>query len=396
MPNVNPEILIWAREAAGLSIEDACKKLQIRDSKTATAVEKLGGFENGDKAPSRSLLVRMSKQYRKPLLTFYLEKPPRRGDRGEDFRTLPEGFLSNENVYVDVLIRDIKARQSVLRETLIDEDEAHSLEFIGRARMQHSIFDVAASIRQSLNFDLTLFRNSQTVEDAFKHLRELAEKAGIYVLLVGNLGSYHTNINTEIFRGFVLADDIAPFIVINDQDSKAAWSFTLLHEITHLWLGQTGISGAFAENKVEKFCDDVASEILLPHKEFSEFSANELNFDALTLEISDFAQMRKISSKLVSYRLLRQGSINKTLWADLNSYYTEKWRSYRENQRARNKRQDGGPNYFLVRRHKLGNALVRFAQRMMHSGALSTTKAGLLLGVKPLKVHKLFESGQAV
>ena len=46
--------------------------------------------------------------------------------------------------------------------------------------------------------------------------------------------------------------------------------------------------------------------------------------------------------------------------------------------------------------NKLGNALVKFAERMMYSGALTTTKAGLLLGVKPLKVHKLFHSGRAI
>lgn len=393
MPNVNHEILAWARKALGLSVEAAAKKLRFKDSSKATAIEKLQALEIGDKAPSRSLLVRMAKQYRKPLLTFYLEKPPKQGDRGEDFRTLPVGFLSKENVFVDILIRDINARQSVLRETLIDEDEAHPLEFVGRASMEQGVSQVAVSIRQSLNFDLDIFRKNQPGKDAFTYLRTLAEETGIFVLLIGNLGSYHTSLNTRLFRGFVLSDDIAPFIVINDQDSKAAWSFTLLHEITHLWLGRTGVSGGFGENQVEKFCNDVASEILLPHEESFGFSPNELNFDTLTLEISDFARVRKISSKLVSYRLFREGSITKQLWTELDDYYTERWHSYREKERASNKQRGGGPNYFAVRRHKLGNALIRIAQRMTYSGALTTTKAALLLGVKPLKVHKLFESG---
>ena len=65
----------------------------------------------------------------------------------------------------------------------------------------------------------------------------------MFVLLKGDLGNYRTAIDVEVFRGFAIADDIAPFVVINDNDSKAAWSFTLLHELTHLLLGQTGISG---------------------------------------------------------------------------------------------------------------------------------------------------------
>lgn len=396
MPKINHEILVWAREAIGLSVDDAAKKLQLKDSQKATAVDKLQSFENGKKSPSRSLLVKMSKQYRKPLLTFYLQKRPRRGDRGDDYRTLPVDVSPAENAYVDVLIRDIKARQSLLKETLMDEDEGHVLEFIGSASISQGVAQVAVSVAQGLNFDLSTYRRNQTAHDAFKYLRSVAEDAGIYVILAGNLGSFHTNIDTSIFRGFVLADSIAPFVVINDLDSKAAWSFTLLHEITHLWLGQTGVSGARAESKVEKFCNDVASELLLPQEELASLSINPSNFDELTSSVSEFAHERKISSMLVSYRLLRHRKIGSKLWNELYTYYTKQWYDNREHAKSRNKKQEGGPNYFIVRRHKLGEALVQFAERMTSSGALTTTKAGLLLGVRPLKVHKLLELSHAV
>jgi len=75
--------------------------------------------------------------------------------------------------------------------------------------------------------------------------------AGIFVLLKGNLGSYHSNIAVTAFRGFALSDDIVPFIVVNDRDIESAWSFTLVHEMAHLILGQTGISGAYGEKQIE-------------------------------------------------------------------------------------------------------------------------------------------------
>lgn len=395
MPEINHEILTWARETSGLTVEDAAKKLLLKDTQAATGADKLLAFERG-KTPSRSLLVRMSKQYRKSLLTFYMENPPRKGDRGEDFRTLPEGFASKEDVYVDVLIRDIKARQSVLREILIEEDEAEVLQFIGCANLQQGVSNTANMISQTLNFNLEKFRGFKTADDAFKYLRTIAEEIGIFVLLAGNLGSHHSNIDTKIFRGFVLADDIAPFIVINDQDARSAWSFTLLHEIAHLWLGQTGVSGYFAENRLERFCNDVASEILLPTDDLNDFRPDVLDFMNLTQEISVFSQARNISSGLVSYRLLRQGSIDKKLWSDLSKFYKKQWLAFKDKQKNRNKMQDGGPNYFVVRRNKLGNALVRFAERMTYSGALTATRAGLLLGVKPLKIFKLFDTSKAV
>jgi Zn-dependent peptidase ImmA (M78 family) len=82
-------------------------------------------------------------------------------------------------------------------------------------------------------------------------------------LLAGNLGSHHSAIPVSAFRGFAIADPIAPFIVINDGDAKAAWSFTLLHELVHLWLGATGVSGGVPEMQIERFCNEVAGAFLL-------------------------------------------------------------------------------------------------------------------------------------
>ncbi|MFL9887506.1 hypothetical protein PQR66_31040 [Paraburkholderia agricolaris] len=61
----------------------------------------------------------------------------------------------------------------------------------------------------------------------------------------------------------MLTDDVASFMMVNDQDAKAAWSFTALRELTHIWQRQTGISGGFHEQRAEKFSNDVASRVLL-------------------------------------------------------------------------------------------------------------------------------------
>ena len=80
MPEVNPEILTWACETAGLTREEAVRKLGFRDARKRTAVERLGAYESGQDDPSRSVLVNMAKQYHRPLLAFYLSKPPRKGE----------------------------------------------------------------------------------------------------------------------------------------------------------------------------------------------------------------------------------------------------------------------------------------------------------------------------
>lgn len=89
MTKVNPEILQWARETIGLTLQQAIQKLNISDARGIAAIDRLIALETGEVEPSRSMLVKMAKQYRRPLLTFYMSAPPRKGDRGQDFRTLP-------------------------------------------------------------------------------------------------------------------------------------------------------------------------------------------------------------------------------------------------------------------------------------------------------------------
>ena len=394
MPKVKHVIVKWARENAKLSVEQAARKLQLTDSKAMSATEKLIAYEEGEKEPSRSLLIRMSRLYHRPLLLFYLERPPNIGDRGEDFRTLPGDFAETEDAAVDALIRDIKARQSLVRETLIDEDEEVHLDFVGQLTVDDGVTRVADAIRQAIKFDLENYRNQPNYKEAFRYLRQQAEAAGIFVLLKGNLGSYHSNIAVTAFRGFALSDDIAPFIVINDRDAEAAWSFTLLHELAHIILGQTGISGAYGEKKIEQFCNNVASEILLPNSEFNKFQILATNFEALTNSISDYAFLQKVSSSHITYRLYRRGDLDNPLWERLREFYRQKWLDQRRSTQERNAQTEGGPNYYVVKQYKLG-ALVNLVQRMADTGAITTTKAGMLLDVKPLKVHRLFEVGQS-
>ncbi len=394
MTNINHKILSWARETANLSVEKAAHKLQIKEGKATTAEEKLLAYEDGTNAPSRSMLLRMSKTYRRPILTFYLDEPPRIGDRGEDFRTLPN-YIEEEYAYVDALIRDIRARQSLAKEALIDEDEGFEVEFIGKCKVNQGIDHISQVIKEALKLNIEEYRSHQTYDDAFKYLRNRAEGAGIFVLLQGNLGSHHTNISVDAFRGFALSDNVAPFIIINDRDAKVAWSFTLLHEMVHLSLGQTGVSGDYAEKQIEKFCNDVASEILLPSTEFKDFKPTHLDFENIKEKISEYALLKKISNSHIVYRLYRAEIIDKNLWKQLSDFYHKQWRAIHDREKEKNRKSEGGPNYYVVKKYKLG-ALVTLAQRFAYSGTLSTTKAGLLLNMRPLKVYNLFEMNQPI
>ena len=392
--NVNPAILRWARETAGLELDDAAKKITLGGTKAFAPAERLEQMESGDAAPTRALLVRMAKQYRRPLLTFYLSEVPEKGDRGNDYRTLPDGYDPADDAYLDALIRGIRARQSMLRAALEDEEEAGQLPFIGSMTMNDGVQALVASIRESLPMTLDEFRAAPTADDAFKTLRTAVESIGIYVVLAGNLGSYHTAIDLRSFRGFALSDPIAPFVIMNDRDARAAWSFTLLHELTHLWLGQTGISGGYAEMAIERFCNDVAGEFLLPANELRQFALpNVENEEAVADAVTALANERNVSRSMVAYKLYRQQRIQQGQWHRLRTRFREEWLAGRKTRRERARSQEGGANYYTVRRHRVGDAPISVVRRMMRAGALTTTKAGTVLGVKAKNVQSLVELG---
>ncbi|HTU34293.1 MAG TPA: XRE family transcriptional regulator [Candidatus Acidoferrum sp.] len=389
MIHVNPDVLRWARETAGLSLDQAAQKIDLKEARGVSGERRLAQLESGASAPTRSQLARMAKQYRRPLIAFYLSAPPSAGDRGQDFRTLPAAQKTTSAPLVDALLRDIKARQEMVRAVLIDAEEATPLAFIGSARMADGVPAVVAAIRRTLGIDTPELRATANPDESFALLRARAESIGVFVLLAGNLGSHHTSLDVEVFRGFALADSIAPFIVINDLDARSAWSFTLLHELAHLWLGETGVSGLYGQSKLEQFCSDVASTFVLPDHELATLAIDQPGTGGIASAIGVFARERHLSRSMVAYRLLRSGRLDENAWQTLSVRFREEWRQSREARRARERDSEGGPNYYVVRRHRLGSALLRLVSRSMNEGLLVPTKAARILGVKPRSVEPL-------
>lgn len=382
MAGFNPEIFRWAREGAGLGVDGAAEALHIK-------AESLSNVESGEAPPSRPLLLRMAKLYRRSLLTFYLPVPPRKGDRGEDFRTVIADRAIDAEAEVDALVRDLRARHSVVRSTLEDDEDASPVGFIGSADMNVGVVALSRTIQATLGINRDEFRKQRTSELAFSMLRTRVEEAGIFVMLIGNLGSHHSAIPVEAFRGFAIADKIAPFIVINDQDAKVAWSFTLLHELVHLWLGATGVSGGGIEQRIERFCNAVAAEILLPQAEVADFKISHLDFESQISAISKQSSEWNVSRPMLAYSLLRVGNISQATWQAVDEKLREMWMAERKRAKEVSKSSESGPSYYVVRRHRLGRTMLEFASRSMHAGTLSPAKAAQVLGVKPRSVFPL-------
>lgn len=92
----------------------------------------------------------------------------------------------------------------MLTSALEDEDDLEALPFVGSCSLKDDPESVAERIRLALDLPPTPENRPSSAEEFFKFLRTGIETMGVYVLLVGDLGSHHSALSEEVFRGFAL------------------------------------------------------------------------------------------------------------------------------------------------------------------------------------------------
>ena len=398
--NINPPILAWARHTAGLPIDKAASRIGLKSNKRGSATEKLEALERGEIKPTRRQLIKIARVYRRPLSVFYRSAPPPRGECGEDFRSLPRLVSPEESALLDSLLREIRTRQAMVRSILEDDVDVRPLPFVGSMPLTLPIRDAAQVVRQTLGFPVTgdLWNKQDSPDQLFSILRARVEQIGVFVLLAGNLGSHHTNISEKIFRGFALADEFAPFIVIIDQDAISARSFTLIHELAHIFVGSIGVSDAPSTiapgtqpARVERFCNDVAGEFLFPEASIADTGKQE-SLDSASDVIREIAARRSVSEALVAYRFWRTGRIGSEVHGQLAVIYAGRWKAAKNRNRERSRELGGVPvSYYRIRKHRLGNLLTGLVSRTLRANEITHTKAARILGVKPANVELLLK-----
>ncbi len=391
--DINPEILRWARDTAGISVEQAAGKLALKDTAKASAIEKLAAMESGARGVTARFLHRAANLYRRPVSVFYLDSPPPRAERGEDFRKVVGAPLTRENALLDALLRDVRARQAMLREVLIEEGEGEVLPFVASANVRQGALAVAELIRAEIGIEVGVQVNAKSPEGVFAMLRAAIERSGVFVLLLGDLGSHQSDIGEEVFRGIALADDLAPFIVINDNDAVVARSFTLLHELAHVWIGTSGVSGpveGIPQNRIERFCNAVAGQFLLPLAAITGWTAtgDDPYQDALawTARVAD---VWNVSQAAVAYRILEEKLITQDVASEIFATLTRRRKAARASEKAARDPDEQGPGYYVLRRSRLGTGLLDVVRRAVQDDILTHTKAAKILGVRSTSVQRL-------
>ncbi len=304
---VRPDMLRWARERAGLDVGEI-----------ARGFPRYADWESGDALPTLKQLEGFADKTHISIGYFFMDTPPEESVPIPDFRTLRNQQPRRPSSDLLETIYLCQYRQEWYRDYCLSEGR-ESLSFVGSVTRRQSIEQVAASMRKTLGFDLDARSRFGTWEKALGRFITGIEDVGIMVMRSGVvLGNNKRKLKVKEFRGFALADEIAPLIFINGSDTKSAQMFTLAHELAHLWLGRSALSTAHIDGgedeQVEQWCNKVAAELLVPLDVLrDEVSPDESVNDVFTIKM---ARRFKVSTLVVLRRLLDLGVLTKHQFDD--------------------------------------------------------------------------------
>ncbi|MCB9128765.1 MAG: ImmA/IrrE family metallo-endopeptidase [Ardenticatenales bacterium] len=309
---LQPDVLRWARERAGLSQAALAKAMRVAPQRVA-AWEQSGALRWTEAEA-------LAKKSHTPYGYLFLHEPPEERLPIHDFRTVADHVIPQPSPNLLDTIYGMQRRQAWMRDFLIEEG-ARPLPFVGGATLDNTPHDVATDIRQALGLASGWASKQGSWDAAFRFLRNQVEAVEVLLFINGVVdNNTRRPLEVEEFRGFVLVDDYAPLIFINGKDAVTAKIFTLLHELAHIWLGIGGVSNPdpyliAADNRepVERFCNMTAAEALVPANELDELwdvaQAEEEPFDYL-------ARKFKVSQIVVARRALDTNLINRETFFD--------------------------------------------------------------------------------
>lgn len=379
MLGVQPTLLKWARESAHLSLDEVAAKFK----KTVEVIE---DWESGAEAPSYPQLEKLAYSlYKRPLALFFLPSPPVEPKPEVEFRALPDADLRRLRRETVLLIRRAHAQQASLIE-LFNNRSPVSEPIWNRIRLDASkpIIPQARAVRSALAvFVPGSEKWGETDGDvALKVWRKAIEANGVFV--------FKDTFKQKEISGFCLEHPQLPVVMINNSVSKTRQIFSLLHELSHILLNRRAISTfdetrlqqlSLAEQKIERFCNQIAAEILVPSDDFStqtlEFRGSIENLRPENFEL--LAERYHVSREVILRIFLDAGRVGPEFY--------ERRKAEWDGQRST--RSKSGGNYYATKGQYLSERLMSEVFARYGRRQITVDEAANFIGVKAKQIDEL-------
>jgi Zn-dependent peptidase ImmA (M78 family)/DNA-binding XRE family transcriptional regulator len=251
---VNPLVLTWARESAGLSLDDVARRLN-------TSGDTVAAWETGRKSPTFHALEVLASFLKRPLAALFLPDPPQDKPLPHDFRLLPGAERVPLSSKSRLVLRRAQRLQKLARE-LLTEMGLEVAPATATAKLTSNPEEVANAERGRLGISVEQQRQWKNSHEALRGWRRAIEDESVLV--------FQFSMPVKECRGFSLTELDPPVVVLNAADSVNARIFTLAHEYAHILLRKGGLC-LFEEGQigrddppVERFCNRFAGALLVP------------------------------------------------------------------------------------------------------------------------------------
>jgi Zn-dependent peptidase ImmA (M78 family)/transcriptional regulator with XRE-family HTH domain len=267
---VTGRIIKWARERVGRSQKEIADEIG-----SGIQAENIDDWERERDRPDFKTAQKLAQSLHIPFGYLFLPEPPANDIRVPDLRTVGSKPIKEFSPNLLDQLRNLLLKQEWYRD-YAEEQGRRPLDFVGRFSIRSQFEEVAADMRDELGINEKFRAAASNWEIFLSNFMAAAEGAGVLIIRSGVVGSASRRpLSVKEFRGFVISDPVAPLVFINGLDSTSAQVFTLAHELAHLWIGKSGISNPNPkkrsideQNEIERFCNRVAAELLVPHSEF--------------------------------------------------------------------------------------------------------------------------------
>ena len=378
--HINPAVLRWAAARAGTDSTD----LSAAFNKTPDQIE---AWLAGSDAPTFVQAQKLAKRLRVPFGYLFIAAPPLDRLPLPDFRRVCGAVPREPSVDLRDVLADALRKRDWYRDCRLSAGDG-PLRFVGRLSLHSPVAEVARDIAHTLDFE-SVVRPQRNRDDFLKAFVSQVEGLEILVMRNGVVrNSTNRPLDPEEFRGFSIADPLAPVIFINNADSKAAQAFTLAHELAHIWIGEGGISdadptiGGEASEGIEAFCNEVSGELLLPWRRIAD--RWEGRTVALETWIEAVSSDFNVSTVMAARQLWTRGGISREEFFSLYETERAKWT-------ARGTDTSGG-NFYLNVPIRNSRLLTRMILRSVAASETLVRDASQWLGVKPANLPKLQNS----
>ncbi|MBQ0745879.1 MAG: ImmA/IrrE family metallo-endopeptidase [Marinobacter sp.] len=367
--NINTHMLTWARERSGIDVSDFARKCGVTE-------DRLLEWESGKRTMTFNQAMRYAEKAHVPFGYLFLIKPPKEVLPIPDLRTLEGRGVQRPSAELLDLVKLMLQRQEWYREYL-QQHFAETSPYVSRFCSSDSVAAIVEDMRACLGVEAHPTRGKW--DDYYRDLVQRIESLGILVMRQGDLGHHTRPLRVEEFRGFAIVDEYAPIIFVNHSDALGARLFTLIHELCHIWIGQSGISDGDTNThrQEEVLCNAVAAEFLVPAEEFRALWQQDLQ------RWEDNLPALEARFHVSTWALARRALTLHFISNDQYGRYIAEQKSLHK-QRTRG----SGPTYYQTKKAQISRPFSRAVVGEALSGQLLLREAGELLGgMKPGKIE---------